>query len=116
MVDHVVNVIVIQIVVRLEGVAIDHRSGFNVSVDLTSQRLAAHVRYNHRADFAVSFLDAGLFQIDNVIRSALWTMMVRIYHGSPLSQSSILLPKKRGLEFSKLVSRLAHLLFATDFL
>ena len=33
-------------------------SGFNVGIDLATQRLAMHVRHNHRADFAVTLKQA----------------------------------------------------------
>jgi hypothetical protein len=40
MVDYAVNVIGVEIVVRLERVAIDHRSGFMWVLSLATQRLA----------------------------------------------------------------------------
>jgi len=48
-VDDVVNVVIVKVVVRAKRVCIDHRAGFDVRIDLRSQRLALIVSDNHRS-------------------------------------------------------------------
>lgn len=53
-IDYAVNIIGVEIVVRPERIAIDHRTGLNVRINRAAQRLALSVRDDDRADFAVT--------------------------------------------------------------